>query len=491
MEYISAMNLPAPVISCQNLALGYNNLPALQHVNWQIQAGEHWVITGNRASGKSLLAQALCGRARILSGKITFPWMGEHTDWGLRRRQIALVSFTDHSKRFHPPGTTHYYQQRFQAFDNEGHLTAGDYLRTAGYQPGDPFQQSLLETLGLLPLLQRERIKLSSGQTRRLLLAHALLKKPRVLVLDQPYLGLDLAGKNKLNALLKQLVKTFNLSLIMTGEVADMPDCITHRLHLSGGTAEYCGILGQMPAPPENESVPDVLQQIAAGFRQIPVENGFEQVLRLEDIRVAYGDSVVLDAFNWQIKKGEKWALVGPNGAGKSTLLSLLYGDHPQAYANKVYVFDHRRGRGENIWTVKRRMGFTSPEMHAFYEGKHRAIDLVMTGLFDGMSLLRQPSAEQVRFGKWLFEYFGLTADLVRPVRECSTGTQRLLFFMRALVKAPAVLLLDEPFQGLDARSIFLCRCLLDAVLDQERTLIFITHRDVEIPACIDRYMRL
>jgi molybdate transport system ATP-binding protein len=78
---------------------------------------------------------------------------------------------------------------------------------------------------------------------------------------------------------------------------------------------------------------------------------------------VAYGELVVLDGLNWRVLAGEHWAVVGPNGSGKSTLISLITGDNLQVYANEVRLFGKRRGGGESIWEIRRRIGVVSPNL--------------------------------------------------------------------------------------------------------------------------------
>ncbi|MEO0339139.1 MAG: ATP-binding cassette domain-containing protein [Bacteroidota bacterium] len=201
--------------------------------------------------------------------------------------------------------------------------------------------------------------------------------------------------------------------------------------------------------------------------------------------------SVILNALKWKVRQGEKWVVYGPNGAGKSTLLSLIYADNPQAYAHRIYLFGKRRGTGESIWDIKRQFGFTSPELHAYFRENPSALNIVMTGLTDTFVLNRKSSDEEKAFARLLFEYFGLERIMKKPFRHLSTGTQRLLLFMRALIKVPAVLLLDEPFQGLDQKDIARSKVLLETVLQKEQTLLFISHYKSEWPSSIEQVLEI
>ena len=214
-------------------------------------------------------------------------------------------------------------------------------------------------------------------------------------------------------------------------------------------------------------------------------------LIRLDKVSVAFGDKPLLDEVEFQIDPGERVALVGLNGAGKSTLLSLLYGDNPQAYSLPVYLFDQKRGPGQSIWAIKEKIGFTSPELHAYYDQDLLARHVVWSGLTDTFHVKPGTPQEFRMVTKWLFQYFGIEAYFNEPFSQLSTGIQRLILLMRALVKVPPVLLLDEPFQGFDQNLIQSCRELLDRLMSRESTLIFITHFEAEAPSIVDQIFRL
>ena len=190
------------------------------------------------------------------------------------------------------------------------------------------------------------------------------------------------------------------------------------------------------------------------------------------------------------MRAGERWAVLGPNGSGKSTLLSLIYADHPQAYSNDVRLFGQRRGSGESIWEVKQRIGLVSPELHLYFTQPLTAAETAATGFFDIVTL-RPTTPEQDVAVRELFNQFGITALVNRPFARLSTGEQRLVLFVRALVKRPPLLILDEPFQAMDAVHIAQCRDWLDRELRPEQSLLFVTHLPDELPQCVDRILRL
>src|SRR5207253_9909564 len=179
-----------------------------------------------------------------------------------------------------------------------------------------------------------------------------------------------------------------------------------------------------------------------------------------------------------------------PNGSGKSTLLSLLCGDHPQAYCNDIRLFGRQRGSGESIWEIKRNIGLISPELHLYFTEPLTAVRAATTGFFDVLTARPTTPAQDATVHE-LFDHFGILALADRPFARLSTGEQRLVLLIRALVKAPPLLVLDEPFQALDADMIRRARAYLDTRLRPEQTLLFVTHYAGEIPRTVNRRLRL
>ena len=182
----------------------------------------------------------------------------------------------------------------------------------------------------------------------------------------------------------------------------------------------------------------------------------------------------------------------GPNGAGKSTLLSLITADNPQAYANEIYLFDKRRGRGESIWDIKKRIGYVSPELHLYFESFTTAFDVVASGLFDTVGLFRQLNEEQTGLVKKWMNLLGIEDVSKYLLKNLSLGKQRLVLFARALVKNPPFLILDEPAQGLDDEQQQLFKSIIEQLCEHtNKTLIYVTHLQNEVPSCVTKSLRL
>ena len=478
------------MIILENLTAGYTHEPVLKEINWHIRKGEHWVVTGDMGSGKTTLLQALEGKVRKLHGRIQYGFLKNPLTYEERKASIRMVSFTDDSKLFHNASAIHYYQQRYQAFDSDGHLTVKGYLEAGGLDLTDPAHRQFLELMDLWPLLSLERIKLSSGQTRKILLCKAFLTRPKLLLLDNPHIGLDDQSRQLFNDYIDNLVKNFDQQIILSGYFRSLPQCMTHQLHLNQGRIESQDII----AGRKTEDKPDRLihapsENLKAHFRNAN-EAGFRTMLKFDQINISYQEKSIFRQLDWMVNKGEKWVVQGPNGSGKSTLISLIYGDHPQAYSNKIILFDRQRGTGESIWDIKKQIGFTSPELQSYYNYNQPASDVVLSGIWDSFFVQKREQKSQ-QLVHLLFGYFDLTSKLQAPFQTLSTGMQRLLFFMRALIKTPPVLLLDEPYQGLDNHIIKKCNLLLNHTLTDQHTLIFISHFPDEVPALVGKKLVL
>jgi molybdate transport system ATP-binding protein len=441
---------------------------AVRDLSWTARDGETWAIVGPVGAGKTSLAEVLTGRHRITAGRIAWPLLDRLPAPHWPAEVIRLVSFREQSHLFSP--ARHYYQQRFNFVEPQDDLSLHQYLR-AGTAADDAAVATAADRLGLTQLLPLSFIALSSGQMRRARIARALLARPELLILDDPFLGLDAAGRREVADLLGGLV-CHGARLILVCQPTDVPDWTTHVLEL-----------GTPASPPVAPGGPFYPPGATGGLAGVPI-------IELRNVTVAYGGRAALRDVSWTVRAGERWAVLGPNGSGKTTLLSLLCGDHPQAYGNEVRLFGRRRGSGESIWDVKRSVGLVSSELHLYYAEPLTAAQAAATGFHDVLAY-RPPTPDQTAVVRDLFAAFGIGPLADRRFDRLSTGEQRLVLLVRALVKRPPLLILDEPFQGLDRATMGRARDWLDRHLAADQTLIVVTHDPAEIPPSVTRRLRL
>ncbi|VFS68736.1 Fe(3+) ions import ATP-binding protein FbpC [Raoultella terrigena] len=202
---------------------------------------------------------------------------------------------------------------------------------------------------------------------------------------------------------------------------------------------------------------------------------------------VSYNDRAILNHLSWQVNPGEHWQIVGPNGAGKSTLLSLITGDHPQGYSNDLTLFGRRRGSGETIWDIKKHIGYVSSSLHLEYRVSTTVRNVILSGYFDSIGIYQAVSDKQRKLVQTWLDILGIdgrTADA--PFHSLSWGQQRLALIVRALVKHPTLLILDEPLQGLDPLNRQLVRRFVDVLISEGATqLLFVSHHAEDAPDCI------
>ena len=207
----------------------------------------------------------------------------------------------------------------------------------------------------------------------------------------------------------------------------------------------------------------------------------------LNDGVVSYNDRPVINHLSWTVNPGEHWQIVGPNGAGKSTLLSLVTGDHPQGYSNDLTLFGRRRGSGETIWDIKKHIGYVSSSLHLDYRVSTNVRNVILSGYFDSIGIYQAVSDKQHKLVQQWLDILGIdkrTADA--PFHSLSWGQQRLALIVRALVKHPTLLILDEPLQGLDPLNRQLVRRFVDVLIGEGATqLLFVSHHAEDAPDCI------
>jgi molybdate transport system ATP-binding protein len=450
--------------------------------------GEHIAIVGPNGAGKSLLVDMLTGKYPLYEGELSYDFSPSASK--AVYDNIKYIAFRD---TYGSADANYYYQQRWNAHDQDDAPVVRDLLGTI---KDDALKQQLFDLFRIEPMLEKKIILLSSGELRKFQLTKTLLTSPRILIMDNPFIGLDAATRDLLFHLLDELTRLASLQIVLVlSMLDDIPSFITHVVPVSNRTVgpkmtreEYLKAFREQ----DTAQSFDELQQRILNYPYEHANYDSAEVVRLNKVSIRYGDRTILKDLDWTVMRGQKWALSGENGAGKSTLLSLVCADNPQSYACDISLFGRKRGSGESIWEIKKHIGYVSPEMHRAYLKNLPAIEIVASGLHDSIGLYKRPKEEQMSVCEWWMDIFGIAALKDRPFLQLSSGEQRLALLARAFVKDPELLILDEPLHGLDTYNRRRVKKVIEAFCQRrDKTLIMVTHYENELPATITHRLHL
>ena len=416
------------------------------------------------------------------------------------RRQVAsdrlrYIAFSD---SYGPAVDKAYYLQlRWNQHDIDPETpNVGELLEKAYRLAGDDteerrqLQRHLYDLFHMEPLLDKYVITLSSGELRKFQLTKTLFANPSLLIMDNPFIGLDAETRDQLKELLQLLAEKQRLDIILVLSKTDnIPTFVSEVIELRNGKIlppcsreEYYN--RQLPIPPHVLS-----KERQEAILALPYQGNdyhTDEVIKMQQVSIRYGERTILNNLDWTVRNGERWALSGQNGSGKSTLLSLVCADNPQSYACDITLFDRPRGSGESIWDIKKHIGYVSPEMHRSYQRDLPAIRIVASGLKDSVGLYVKPNEDEFAICRFWMDIFGLEDKYNRTFMKLSSGEQRLVLLARAFVKDPQLLILDEPLHGLDLVNRRLVKDVIETFCERRnKTMVMVTHYEEELPTII------
>ena len=498
-------------------------------INFEVNAGEHIAIVGENGGGKSMLVDIITGAHPLLPlNDVKYDFRPSKAK--MVSDNIKYMSFRD---SYGTTDGTYYYQQRWnqndidetplvkdlleEAFriaeigltrktnfdkflvrdesdeERDARLRQEENDRQEMHRELEKVRRRLYEMFHLELLEEKHVIMLSSGELRKFQMTKTLMTNPRVLIMDNPFIGLDAGARKQLHDFLKILTDETQITVILVlSKSDDIPEFITHVYRVKD-----MEVMPKQTLEEYRQSAPKVPQQMLSDEKRRAIlslpsqpepatEDGV--ILQFCNVNIRYGERTILKDLNLTIKNGERWALSGENGSGKSTLLSIVCADNPQAYANNIVLFGHKRGSGESIWDIKRHIGYISPEMHRAFQRDIPAIDIVASGQSDmnGLYVVPKTQAEREKCLFWM-DIFGVEKYADTTFLKLSSGEQRLVLLARAFVKDPSLLILDEPLHGLDLPNRKLVKEVIQTFCErEEKTLIMVTHYQEELPNCID-----
>jgi len=478
-------NLPA--IQVTHLNIQQYGITILQDISFTIQKGEHLFVTGMAGSGKTTLGKALANRI-FFKGKIAFPAF-ENAN---QLPKIVYIEDTHHWKNL-TNLSDFYYQQRYNSCDADDSETLVQHLAHHTQQLNDNSKgienyYELCQNFNLLHRLETPLIQLSNGEQKKLQIIKCLMHEPEILIVDNILTGLDKAAQNTLLQILENFANNGG-TIVYIGNDYLAPNFTTHILELN--VQKPSGYFAKEMYLPKKEL------QILPNFKKFLIANQLPtietSVIEMQHTTVIYGDKTILDNINWNVNAGEKWLIKGHNGAGKSTLLSLINGDNPQAYANPIKIFGTKRGGGESIWEIKKRIGYISPELHKYFDKQLTVEKTIASGFFDTMGVYKNLNETQLQTLNTIIQEFQLQSVIHKQLKTLSFGMQRWVLLARTLIKNPPLLIFDEPCQGLDANftQLFLTTIQQIAAQQPATTILYVTHVVNETPDCIHKILTL
>ena len=438
-------------------------------------------IVGRNGSGKTLYIDQL--RKQLASDRVRY------------------IAFTD-SYGVNVDGQ-YYLQLRWNQHDIDHETpTVGELLEKAYKLAGEDteerrkLQAHLYKLFHMEEFLDKYIIILSSGELRKFQLTKTLFANPKLLIMDNPFIGLDAETRDQLKELLSVLTTERDIEVMLVlSKTDDIPEFVSKVIEITqDGEKMYETVddyyAHQQPIPAQVLS--EEKRQAILNLPYHDNDYDCQKVVEMKDVSIRYGERTILKDVNWTVMNGDRWALSGQNGSGKSTLLSLVCADNPQSYACDITLFDRPRGSGESIWDIKKHIGYVSPEMHRSYKRDLPAIRIVASGLMDSIGLYAVPNEQDYEKCRWWLDIFGIGHLAERRFLQLSSGEQRLILLARAFVKDPQLLILDEPLHGLDLWNRRLAKDIIETFCQRRnKTMIMVTHYETELPKGVTKKLFL
>ncbi len=484
------------LIALEHCSVKFDERLALNDVRFTLRAGERWVLVGANGSGKSVLL-------KLLRGDV---WPTPLSQKQPARRRYCFDGETHDQPLFDKHRIGYLAPERQDKYVRyDWNLSVTQVVTTGLFDEDIPLSkptaaqqarvQRLLRRLRLWSLRERRFLSLSYGQRRRVLLGRLLASRPTVWLLDEVFNGLDDGTRSMLRGILEDGCEAPTW-ILAAHSADDIPDSATHLLHLQRGVVKYAGPIKARHADiihrDERARHARAQRRVARKplLRARPIIKDLNvPLLQLQNVQLFRQYRPVLRAVNWTIRQGENWAIMGDNGSGKSTLLMMLYGDLHPADGGVIERAGCPRGTPISKW--KQHVGYVSPELQADHVWTHTLEELVASGRYASVGLNQPITVGDRRLARPWLEFFGIDALAKNSLRKVSYGQLRLALLARAMVNRPQLLLLDEPFTGLDPEMHAHVMALLQRLATSGTQVVMAVHDRADVLPAVSKLLRI
>ncbi len=442
------------MICLEKVTVSKSGVTIIKDFDLTIRTGENIIIKGANGSGKTTLLELISGKILPQKGSVSYEFISPSDSWDIQyQKRNQFVHFIGASALHDVLGFQQdlFYQQRYYSLSEDSVSTVREFIGSAF----DNIKHlGLPSSFDISFLLDVPLTRLSNGQIKKTIILKKLLAEmPQLILFDYPFEGLDHDSRKDLVQFIDQLHEGLGVQFILTDHHHNLPRCINRTISMDGSD--------------DNE----VLHQSSTTIQSDRLIRGGDPVVEFRGLSIQYGQTTILNGFHWCVRKGERWALTGRNGSGKTTIFSLIFADHPFAYSQPVFLFGKRRGSGESIWEIKKRIAYLGPEQIHFMHH---------TDLYRETSEFLRSEGDDANVEK-LVLFFRAESLMNKRLNRLSNGELQLIHLMKAFLSHKELILLDEPFQFLDTRLRKLVRLYMSDYLNGETTLIMITHDESDI----------
>ncbi len=503
------------LITIKNCRIENSKNVLIPEISWEMKKGESWLFIGTNGGGKSDFINALSGNL-----KITPNFQSDNLSLyaNIFEKSCELVSLEKAATLIQEERENDESEYTPGGIDigRTGRIFIAESL-VGNIKKNQPLPEEAkrlesfpaIKLCGIEKILDRGLKYMSTGEIRRTLLAKALISGKKLLILSDPFAGLDIESRTILLDFINSIQKKQITNVILTMERwNEVPDAITNVLEICDKKISFCGTRKdyenllkkrnqnlEKTKKTEKEFFSKELTNTLQETQNLQNENSNSEVLiEMNHVNVGWGENKVLVDLNWKLYKNEHWLIRGPNGSGKTTFLELITGDNKQVYANDIHLFGIKRGSGESIWDIKKQLGIVSYRLHVEYRmlGGISLQNVIISGFKDSIGLYEKPTDIEISAAKKWLSLGGFSGREQENFGNLSYGEQRAVLILRSAVKCPQILILDEPCHGLDEKNRERILNLLELIGEQKTsTMLHVTHEQTEVLSCEKHILEL